>query len=69
MMRFKWPRGKWNGLRIIGASFKIRATVDRWKWIPKKWSHGGALEWLCFLIWIEWEYESRIFDTPSVRQK
>ena len=55
----KWPRGKYNGLRIVGASIKLKVDITSWRWIPRPWGEfGGAFVWLCFLLWIEWEFES-----------
>ena len=55
----KWPRGKWNGKRIVGISFKIKIDVTRWRWMPMRVKYVGGLHWLCVYTWTEWEYEDR----------
>ncbi len=44
----KWPRGKYNGRRIVGVSMKIQIIVDYWgfgfQWnIGTKHIHVGAV--------------------------
>lgn len=57
----KWPRGKYNGQRIIGVSFKVKVDLTRWAWLPETspllWKWSGGLHWLCFMTWTNWEYE------------
>lgn len=58
-MKISWPKGRYNGLRIIGITFKAIIDVTTWRLIPL-WPnrYGSCLHWLCVMIWIGWEYES-----------
>ena len=51
-----WPRGKYNGQRIVGVSFKIVLDVTAWEWLPIIGNHQGMFHWLCFRTWTEWQY-------------
>lgn len=57
----KWPRGKYNGRRIVGIEFKIRLDVTRWYLVPVcgggVWKFSGGFYWLCFMTWTNWNYE------------
>lgn len=53
-----WPRGRHNGQRIVGVSFKVKIDVTAWRWIPVQvWKLSGGVHWLCFYTWTEWVYE------------
>jgi hypothetical protein len=53
--KFKWPRGKHNGQRIVGVSVKVKVRVDHWHWKPfLTWNWGmPCAHWL--FIWSWWE--------------
>lgn len=53
----RWPRGRYNGQRIVGVSFKIAIVVTTWRWVPWVGHYCGAFHWLCFRTWTEWCYE------------
>ena len=53
----RWPRGRYNGLRIVGVSFKLSIDVTRWYWLPKRVRYCGGLHWLCVRTWTQFEYE------------
>lgn len=53
-----WPRGKYNGMRIVGIEFKIAVDVTTWRWIPVIGHNCGMCHWLCFLSWTSWKYET-----------
>jgi hypothetical protein len=55
----RWPRGKYNGRRIIGVSFKISLAVDEWRWKPVIGNHCGMFHWLFWRSWTQWEYDHR----------
>lgn len=55
-MRFRWPRGRWNGKRIIGFSLKLRVSTYWWGFIPH-WPKYAGCSWLWFVFWIDAEYE------------
>ena len=50
-------KGRWNGRRIVGASFKIVLDVTDWRWLPIYIPMCGGLHWMCFRTWTGWEYE------------
>jgi hypothetical protein len=54
---FRWPRGRYNGKRIVGASIKFKFSVEYFEWRPKWIKYANCLRWLWFYLWIEWEYE------------
>jgi len=56
----KWPRGKYNGQRIVGISFKIAIDITHWTWKPFIGHYCGACHWLCVRTWTQWEYEDRL---------
>ena len=53
----RWPRGKYNGRRIVGISFKVVLDVTAWHWLPMIGHGHGMFHWLCFLSWTEAKYE------------
>ena len=54
----KWPRGKHNGRRIVGVSFKIAIAVTCWHWKPFMYKCGPLyVHWLCVETWTELVYE------------
>ncbi len=52
-----WPRGKYNGQRIIGIDVRFRIRVDRWYWRPKYYKYVYGLAWGCFILNWGWTYE------------
>ena len=53
----KWPRGRYNGKRIIGVSIKFKFSIEYFQWLPRVMKYTNCLRWLWFYLWIEWEYE------------
>lgn len=53
----RWPRGRYNGQRIVGVSFKVVLDVTTWRWWPLIGHYCGAFHWLCFRTWTGWEYD------------
>jgi len=51
-----WPRGRYNGQRVIGFSFKAAARLDSWQWRPRWNRYANCLTWLIFFVWIESVY-------------
>lgn len=52
-----WPRGRYNGKRIVGLSVKLQIDVSHWNWKPIiVWRSCGGIHWLCFFSWTEWVY-------------
>ena len=56
IMKIKWPRGKYNGQRIVGIVAKISVDVTHWRWTPRLYAWSGCLHWLCFRAWLAAEY-------------
>ncbi len=53
----KWPRGKYNGRRIMGIDFHIKIQCEDWFWLPLRVKYCGGLHWLCFMTWTQFVYE------------
>ena len=49
-MKFRWPRGRYNGKRIAGFSLKVGLDLIWWHWKPVcRWNFGQPFVWwLCF---------------------
>lgn len=56
-MNLAWPRGRYNGQRIVGVSFKITCDITYWIWLPKFIRYSGGLHWLCFRTFTHLEYD------------
>lgn len=54
----KWPRGRYNGKRIVGIEFKFVLDVTSWKWLPTIGHGFGMFHWLCFRSWTNAAYEA-----------
>jgi len=52
----KWPRGRYNGQRIVGVRVTVALNVIRWHWWPIFGQHCGAFHWLCIYSWWSAEY-------------
>lgn len=52
-----WPRGKHNGMRIVGFQVKVSIRVDDWLWKPMIGHYCGAFHWLFWRSWFSAEYE------------
>jgi hypothetical protein len=53
----RWPRGKYNGRRIIGLSVECKCYLMHWYWLPHKTKLMSGFHWLCFSVWFMWVYE------------
>lgn len=52
----RWPRGKFNGQRIVGVVVKFRLDFRRWRFVlPDRFGRCLALGPLS--VWIEAAYE------------
>lgn len=56
-MKFRWPRGRYNGRRIIGFRVSFQIRLFYWNWKPIIGHYCGACHWLCFQSWWERVYE------------
>lgn len=54
---FGWPRGRYNGKRIVGASIEFRFSLQWFTWRPMHPKYSDCFHWLWFYVWIRWEYE------------
>ena len=52
-----WPRGKYNGHKIVGFELKLRLIVTMWQWLPRYYRYPNALVWGCFIVNFGFEYE------------
>ncbi len=55
----KWPRGKYNGQRIVGFRVTISIKVDRWFWWPYIGGYSGAFHWGPVFSWWTAEYREK----------
>lgn len=57
----KWPRGKYNGKRIVGFNVQVKADVTAWHWLPIIENQHGpiAVHWLCFYSWWNVNFDQR----------
>lgn len=55
----KWPRGKYNGRRIVGFDIHFKLNVRAWRWRPLIEDQGGpvAVHWLCVYSWWNANFE------------
>lgn len=53
----KWPRGKYNGRRIVGIDFHIVIDVTDWRWLPVIGHHVGMFHWLFWRSWTQAAYD------------
>ena len=57
-----WPRGKYNGLRIVGFRVIFVIDVTEWKLRLGSISYGNCTAIGPFRFWLAAEYESRWKD-------
>lgn len=53
----KWPRGRYNGRRIVGFRITFALNVLSWNWKPIVGLHCGAFHWGPVRTWWQLEYE------------
>lgn len=53
---FRWPRGRFNGMRIVGVEIKVRIDVTDWLWTPVFVHHCGGIHWLFLRTWWGFSY-------------
>ena len=53
----KWPRGRYNGKRIVGIRFAIEIDITHWEWWPRCVRFAHSVCWLCAIVRLQWEYE------------
>lgn len=55
----RWPRGRYNGARIVGVEIKVKFDITRWRWCWPHFLYGRCL-WLGPLrVWVSAAYEDR----------
>ena len=52
----KWPRGKYNGQKIIGVELKIKFNLQWWAFAVR-WKYNNAVFIGPFRIELGWVYE------------
>ena len=58
----KWPRGKWNGMRIAGFECRVRFDVFRWRINLPNFRYGTCLSVGPLHVWFSASYADR--DRP-----
>lgn len=56
----KWPRGRYNGRRVVGIELKFRIDLDEWRWLPRWTKYASCLSWGCFFVWAHWSYSYNV---------
>lgn len=51
----KWPRGRYNGMRILGISIKMKIDVTLWGF-DIYWKHQKSIHIGCLHIWFGFYY-------------
>lgn len=54
----KWPRGRWNGRRIVGIDFHVIVDVTHWRLAWPR--YGSCLALGPLRIWLRAEYAATI---------
>lgn len=53
-----WPRGRRNGLRIVGCSVKVAFDATMVFLIPRMfWTYQKSFHWLGINVWFEVRYD------------
>jgi hypothetical protein len=60
----RWPRGRYNGRRIVGVEIKARIDITKWglQWFDR---YGTCARIGPARIWIGWEYEPKWRADPE----
>lgn len=64
MSLFAWPRGKYNGQRIVGFEVKVVVDVRRWMLVWPHFLYGRCLAVGPLRVWLSPAYESESFWSP-----
>jgi hypothetical protein len=56
MSRFRWPRGRYNGMRIVGVRATIVIDITSWGLLWFR-PYGTCARLGPARIWLEWEYK------------
>lgn len=67
MIKPRWPRGKYNGMKIEGFYISFKVHVFWWAWKPLfKWNFGEPFfQWLCFSFRARAEYHHEVKQFKS----
>lgn len=60
-----WPRGKYNGQKIVGIESAVRFRITGWRewgarwWLPKitTWTGDLIIIWAFWNVRFTWEYQ------------
>jgi hypothetical protein len=55
-MKLRWPRGRYNGRRIVGVKLTFRFSLEHFNWRPKSPKYSNCVHWLWFWVWMYWDY-------------
>ena len=53
----RWPRGRYNGQRIVGLEFKVKLDLTDWTFVPRAIRYAHCLHWLCVRVWLHAVYD------------
>lgn len=61
-MKMQWPRGRYNGRRIVGVRLHVRINLLMWRRLPKAeirnlYGQYLVFHWLCWYSFFEVEYD------------
>lgn len=57
----RWPRGRYNGQRIVGIEVSMKLNVTDWTLVPRMPRYSHCLHWFCVRVWLcavydQWEH-------------
>ena len=59
----KWPRGRYNGQRIVGVDIHVIVDVCWWTWcLPNRW--GRCLGMGPLRVWVSAAYRDNAAPSP-----
>jgi hypothetical protein len=53
----KWPRGRYNGQRIVGFEVTVKLNIKDWTFIPRNPRYSHCFHWLCVRVWLHASYD------------
>lgn len=65
----RWPRGKYNGQRIVGLEVKVVVDIRHWLLIWPQFRYGRCLALGPVRVWLSAAYEYQRAGGPPARQE
>lgn len=56
-MKLRWPRGRFNGQRIVGATVKVSFDLTWWSLGWPSFRSGTCLSLGPLHVWLGWAYD------------